>query len=551
MIKKLEELSKKQSFNTLLYTIIIVLTFMTSDWLYAEYNEYFSFQYTTKEFGKLFAIIMLISFIKSSPIRLTLYGLLVSFSFFQYVHFDYFGKNIAAVEFYLFATNINETFETFGSMLSIAIIPLVLTMSSFIIIFIVDSKIKGYITSYKYAFIIVLIGVLILLFKTFYITNMIEGKLTQSHSKYLYPVADRHSSRNFFVSATYFISGILPNKIFATQHNFPTLEKPLKRDNDEHNKTIILIIGESLRYDKFTLNDENILTPKLQSLKNDNNFYFKKVYSGGTMTKVSASVLINRLKYPNSLEQINNEENCLFKLAKENNISTSFISAQTKKNLQMIHDMICPKNIDYFFDRDDFKKFISPKGYDEDLVDMLKSQETILKTPFIVLQQRGSHSPYVSRYPKNFDKYSPYENTVLYTDNSLYNLITYLKNSIKNEYYIFYVSDHGELLGEDGKKGHGHLEKNVYEVPFLLYTNSKDSNIRDIFSHIKSHYDISNFITYLLGYQVDLYENNKERYIMNSDLDGFSGYAKVKFIDNNESSIEFFNHKILNNEEHL
>ena len=540
---------KNKILYTLIYSILIASVLMGIDGIYSNYNEYFSFQYTLKEFGKLFATVLLISFIPSSLTRLSIFALLLSFSFSQYIHFDYFGKNISAIEFYLFATNIDETFETLNSMLNIAIVPFLLTFSSMIIIFIIDRKIKAKIISFRYGIFLLLGGVFILLLKTFYITNIKEGKLTQSDSKYLYPVADRHSCRNFFVSASYFIAGILPNKLFGTQNSFPKLLKPLKREDADHNKTIVLIIGESLRFDKFNLQKSNKLTPKLQTLNDDTKFHFKKIYSGGTMTKVSASVLINRIKYPNSLEQINSEENCLFKLAKENQIQTSFISAQTKKNLQMIHDMVCPKNIDYFLNRDDFKNFITQKGYDEDLIAMLQSQKSLLKTPFIVLQHRGSHSPYSNQYPKEFNKYSPYENTVLYTDNSLYNLIQYLKKNIKNEYYIFYVSDHGELLGENGKKGHGHLEKNVYEVPFFLYTNTKDNNIENIFNHIKSHYDISNFITYLLGYDVELYKDNRDIFIMNSDLDGFSGYAKVKFIDNKQTSMKFFNHTSSNKKE--
>ena len=38
-----------------------------------------------------------------------------------------------------------------------------------------------------------------------------------------------------------------------------------------------------------------------------------------------------------------------------------------------------------------------------------------------------------------------------------------------------FVSDHGEMLGERGLRGHGLLEKEVYTVPFIYYSNKQNS----------------------------------------------------------------------------
>ena len=508
------------------------------DWLYSFSNEHFLFELSVKEFFyKIFSMIILISIIPSKKIRLSIYITMVSFSLFQYIHFEYFGKNISAIEFYLFATNLGETFETLGSMLSIMFVPLIIVLFASLLIYLIDSKFNSHIFKLKYGVHLVIIVLLFLSGKVFYISNIKVETLEHHHSKYLYPMINRHSLRNFYVSLNYFTVGILPKKIFGKNSKFSILDKPEIIQKDI-NRTVVLIIGESLRYDYFTL-DNNKLTPKLQTLKEDKNFYFKKIYSGGTMTKVSVSVLINRLKYPEGLVQINNEDNCLFRLAKENNIQTNFISAQKGKYLLMIRDMICPKYIDNLINRDDFEQDIVPTGYDEDLKTMLEKLD-ISNNSLIVLQHRGSHSPYKRQYPTSFNHYSPYENTALYTDSSLYNLIKYIDSESTQETFIFYVSDHGELLGENGKKGHGHLEKNVYEVPFLMYTNSKSKELRDIFKYVRNHYDISTYITHLLGYKVDLpTKEDREIYIMNSDLDGFSGYGKIKIIDGVESNIEF------------
>jgi glucan phosphoethanolaminetransferase (alkaline phosphatase superfamily) len=522
----------------LIYSVLFALILSLMDNVYAMYSEYFLFEFTFKEFfNKLLLLGLVISIIPKYSIRIILYILILLSSFGQYVHFDYFGKSVGGIEFYLLGTNLHETLEVFSTMLEMVMLPLIIVLVAFILLTIIDRyvAVRGF--KYKHGFAVILIGVLVINLQMYYMTNVKEGKLKHHQSKLLYPIVNRHSSRNLFVSANYFFFGILPKKLSNNMADFPTLEKPTLLENDT-NRTIILVIGESLRYDVFSL-DNNELTLKLQSLKEDKNFFFKKVYSGGTMTKVSVSTLINRLKYPNGLRQISQEDNCLFKLAKENDFSTYFLSGQTTYHLQIIRDLVCPKYIDKLIDRNDFTAYIKPKGYDEDLQTLMDKMNLLKEKNFIVLQQRGSHSPYEKQYPKEYDKYSPYENTALYTDNSLYNLIKYVKENSKSETFLFYVSDHGELLGENGKKGHGHLVKEVYEVPFLMYTNSKDSTIKEQFKHVRNHYDISNYILSLLGYKADLIKDkDRSIYILNADLDGFSGYGIIDINKSIESAIK-------------
>jgi glucan phosphoethanolaminetransferase (alkaline phosphatase superfamily) len=508
------------------------------DKVYALSNEYFIFKFTSKEFfNKLLIFALLVSLMPKSKARIVIYFLIILFSFSQYVHFEYFGKNINAIEFYLLGTNLHETIEVFSTMLGMVLIPLIISLVAFMTLLLLDKHIATKAFKYKHGLTVLLIALLALNIQMFYVTNLKKGKLKHSQSKLLYPTTNRHSARNFFVSANYFVFGILPKKLSSSVADYPVLKKPILIDKDV-NRTIILVIGESLRYDTFSLHD-NKLTPKLQSLKSDENFFYKKVYSGGTMTKVSVSTLINRLKYPNGLPQISQEDNCLFKLAKENDFSTYFLSGQTTSHLQIIRDLMCPKYIDKLVDRNDFPAYMKPKGYDEDLQMLIVKLDILKEKNLIVLQHRGSHTPYEKQYPKEYDKYSSYENTALYTDNSLYQLIKYVKENSKNETFLFYVSDHGELLGENGKKGHGHLSKEVYEVPFLMYSNSKNKKLKEQFKYTKNHYDISNYVLSLLGYKAELIkEEDRRLYILNADLDGFSGYGVIDINNSIESKME-------------
>lgn len=536
------KLLKKPVIATLLYTALITFVLMLADLGYAYSNENFIFEITRKEFlNKIFWVVLIVSFLPKKFFRLTVFLLIVVASFTQYTHFEYFGKNISAIEFYLMKGNVQEFVEILNSMKQIVIIPGILSFISFVFIYYADSIFEQHLLKFKYGAHLFLISLFVISAQVLHLANFKKGKLRHTDSKLIYPITNRHSARNFFISANYFVFGILPKKIFGDNTDYSVLEKPILLNN-QVKRTILLVLGESLRYDTFKL-EGNKLTPKLQSLKNTDSFFFKKIYAGGTMTKVSVSTLINRLKNPGGLRQISEENNCLFKLAKENAFNTYFLSAQNTSHLQVIRDMMCPKYIDQLIDRDAFDQYIKPTGYDEDLQSLLGKLELLKPNNFIVLQHRGSHTPYEKQYPESFDKYSPYENTALYTDNSLYDLISFVNQRANHETFIFYVSDHGELLGENGKNGHGHLVKEVFEVPFIMATNSKDEVIKKQFDNIRSHYDLSNYILSLLGYKADLHgAENRDITVLNADLDGFSGYGVIHVKDNIESEIEIIKH---------
>jgi lipid A ethanolaminephosphotransferase len=93
----------------------------------------------------------------------------------------------------------------------------------------------------------------------------------------------------------------------------------------------------------------------------------------------------------------------------------------------------------------------------------------------IVLHQMGNHGPaYYKRYPESFEQFTPacrtndldkcseaeisnaYDNAILYTDYFLSKVIDLLKNNMNSfETAMFYMSDHGESLGESGIYLHG------------------------------------------------------------------------------------------------
>ncbi|MFL1781313.1 Phosphoethanolamine--lipid A transferase EptA C-terminal domain protein [Candidatus Hepatincolaceae symbiont of Richtersius coronifer] len=122
--------------------------------------------------------------------------------------------------------------------------------------------------------------------------------------------------------------------------------------------------------------------------------------------------------------------------------------------------------------------------------DLIK--ENLNNNTFIVLHQSGSHGPsYYTKYPTNFEKFTPvcqsvelqncsiislinaYDNTILYTDNFLTKIITTLKDFTNVRFVMIYISDHGESLGEYNTYLHGLPNAIAPEVqsqiPFLVW----------------------------------------------------------------------------------
>jgi glucan phosphoethanolaminetransferase (alkaline phosphatase superfamily) len=96
---------------------------------------------------------------------------------------------------------------------------------------------------------------------------------------------------------------------------------------------------------------------------------------------------------------------------------------------------------------------------------------------FFVLHTQGSHEVYVDRYPANFNVFqqnanatdrerlvNAYDNTILYTDFVLSELIDFLAR-LPGTSALLYVADHGENLADDSRRLKGHFFNNKYDLP--------------------------------------------------------------------------------------
>jgi KDO II ethanolaminephosphotransferase len=130
---------------------------------------------------------------------------------------------------------------------------------------------------------------------------------------------------------------------------------------------------------------------------------------------------------------------------------------------------------------------------DSDLLDDLDPILKLDTSDFIFLHTYGSHYNYILRYPKEFEKFKPicdkypmsrcskeqivnaYDNTIFYTDYIISEVIRRLKDE---NAILFYVSDHGEKLGEHGSYLHGTRGgEKIYDyevkVPMIMWASKK------------------------------------------------------------------------------
>lgn len=152
----------------------------------------------------------------------------------------------------------------------------------------------------------------------------------------------------------------------------------------------------------------------------------------------------------------------------------------------------------------------SAGNYDEDLLAPLHAAiDSDHKDQFVVLHMMGSHLAYDLRYPPAFKRFYPtfsdqnsrtvdgerirnsYDNTIVYTDHVLAQIINILRGSGAAA-TLWYESDHGETLPTPtcGKAGHGFGTKYDFQIPaFFWYSDSFEKAFPDRIATLRANAD--------------------------------------------------------------
>jgi len=292
---------------------------------------------------------------------------------------------------------------------------------------------------------------------------------------------------------------------------------------------VVLVIGESLNYKRMHLYGWPFKdTPKLDSLKKDPDFVYKKAISASTETLTSIGSFLYNKREPQNIGVLNQPN--IIELAKKNGYKVYWLS------MQLDRGALLPKfylSTDVHYIRGDFKR-----KYDDELLKKLKNIP-LAKKSFVIIHLRANHYYYEDYTPKkyyhwnisdksNYHTYmvNSYMDSVLYVDTLLYDMIEYFKH-LDRKFVFYFTSDHSERLGfkdEGGKYLHLELDKCVSYVPFFYYSKSYKRNLTDKYY---SHYQISKMVTEDLGYDLINPNEKKNIYYINApQFDGVAGYIK-------------------------
>lgn len=255
-------------------------------------------------------------------------------------------------------------------------------------------------------------------------------------------------------------------------------------------QVVVMIIGESSRYDRWSVNGyQRETTPLLK--KESNLVSLSNVVTAVSATRLSVPVLVSRKPATQSL-QAGFAEKSFLSAFKEAGFKTYWISNQMSFGQFDTPVSVFAKEADVtqFLNLGGFK---SDASYDEVLLEPFR---TAMKDPspkkLIVLHTLGNHWNYSHRHPKSFDKWQPslygvdrpvhtdlrikeqlnnsYDNSILYTDWFLSQVIGALKSS-KQMTSMMYVADHGQTLYDGSCKlaFHGHNTQFEFHVPALVW----------------------------------------------------------------------------------
>lgn len=337
-----------------------------------------------------------------------------------------------------------------------------------------------------------------------------------------------HKVARMYANPTFFSYSIIKYLALAAQASevktlTPVAQDAMEVDAHKHHELIIMVVGETARADRFSLNGYQRLTnPRLQQ---EDVLSLSNVSSCGTSTGVSVPCMFSVLGRKDfDKEKAKHMENALDVLS-DNGVEILWRDNNSDS-----------KDVATRMHYEDFKTPTFNTVCDSECRDvgMLKGLDQFIasqqdKDILIVLHQMGNHGPeYYRRYPKAFEQFTPtcksgelntctqqeidnaYDNAILYTDYFLSEVIRLLKQ-YENSYEtaMLYVSDHGESLGEHGIYLHAApymiAPKEQTHVPAIVWMGKRFDYSLDQLRPFKdypfSHDDV--FCSLLVSYELD------------------------------------------------
>jgi len=381
----------------------------------------------------------------------------------------------------VFETNFNEAFELLGfSFIAYFVIAIVLLVAikRFIINKIPKYGFKQYIT--------IVLSLIAIYFLSSRVKKEFYLNFIKRDSKEISPVGEIRAIFDYIRTLKR-----------DTKIDKKDISKDFKYNNAKEPITVVVVIGESSRGDRFSLNGyQRDTNPKLSKLKNL--VSYKDATSCNTSTLDSVPCMVSRKTHKSFSFPI--DEVSFVKIFTNLGFKTYWISMQKEAPAIKTFCKEANECID-----------ISKNRFDEAILDEYSKilQKSKNQNRLIVIHTMGSHYEYYKRVPKEFIKFKPickansavcpkkeldnsYDNTIYYIDYILYNLIKPIKD--ENAFFI-YSSDHGDSLGEKQygvfpRYGHASPMKVAPReqtlVPFIVWGSDKFLKQHKIDTDIKN-----------------------------------------------------------------
>jgi lipid A ethanolaminephosphotransferase len=265
--------------------------------------------------------------------------------------------------------------------------------------------------------------------------------------------------------------------------SYNSIDKTLSSERNDIN--IVFVLGESVRADHLQLNGyERETTPLLS--KTENVVSYSDVFSPLTFTAASVPQILT----DKSIKDYNNNNSyyTVYDVLNNLNIETIWLGNQNpeKNYLQIVEKNTSVFLTDKYHSLFSFKN----KAYDSILITPFYQAIKRKKHKFTTLQMIGSHWYYENRYPNKFKVFTPtikskfipsntkeeminsYDNTILYLDYFLENIISKI-SSLNEKSLLIYLSDHGEILGENEKWLHAQEDKASQNPAMIVWSSDE------------------------------------------------------------------------------
>ncbi|QCW27610.1 lipid A phosphoethanolamine transferase [Lysobacter enzymogenes] len=279
-------------------------------------------------------------------------------------------------------------------------------------------------------------------------------------------------------------------RAFRHNQNFRFGASATKSDRP---RMYVLVIGETARADRWEINGyPRATTPRLA--RRDDLVSFKHMMSPWSYSRYAVPLLISRK--PPEMRSAVYKEASIVTAFKEAGFRTTWISLQAPVGFYE-----SPISI-HAYEADDVR-FLNSVDYSKrgksDLAALPEIRKLLAdgsaRDQFVVVHTLGSHFRYTDRYPPAFARFLPdrpadrplrlfdpgerealsnaYDNTILFTDTFLDEVIRTLETRPGTDSWMFYSSDHGEALFDDCRQqsGHGQSSRQTHSVASVFWAS--------------------------------------------------------------------------------